>query len=194
MSTTKHWRSRKNGTKRKNSSLVSNWTNCWCSGSRKHRGLEKPRRTHYSKRFSTSIRPTRISSRSEPSSRSSTRKECEIRFENRTKSASSWNKGTTASNCQRLGGYATVHGEIRSVTVSQSAGQWYVSVNTFEQVEPPRHASTAVVGFDWGVAQLLTPSEGRPVDRLSPLKTFLPQLKTLQRRLARSEVHTSELQ
>src|SRR5207302_4384114 len=81
--------------------------NCWCSGSRKHRGLEKPRLTHYSKRFSTSIGPTRISSRGAPSSRSSTRKECEIRFENRTKSASSWSKGTTASNCQRLVGYAT---------------------------------------------------------------------------------------
>src|SRR5438034_11092470 len=104
MSTTKHWRSRKNGTKRKNSSIVSNWTNCWCGGNRKHRGLEKPRRTHYSKRFSTSRGPTRISSRS---ARSSTRKECEIRFENRTKSASSWSKGTTASNCQRLVGYAT---------------------------------------------------------------------------------------
>src|SRR5205085_5709040 len=105
--TTKEWGLRKNGTRRKNSSLVSNWTNCWCSGSRKHRGLEKPRRTHYSKRFSTSIGPTRISSRSAPSSRSFTRKECEIRFENRTKSASSWSKGTTASNCQRLVGYAT---------------------------------------------------------------------------------------
>src|SRR6266513_1964273 len=80
-----------------------------------------------------------------------------------------------------------VHGEIRSVTVSQSAGQWYVSVNTFEQVEPPRHAATAVVGIDWGVAQFITPSEGRPVDRLSPLKNFLPKLKQLQRRLARKQ-------
>src|SRR6266513_1699739 len=80
-----------------------------------------------------------------------------------------------------------VLGEIRSVTVSQSAGQWHVSVNTFEQVEPPRHASTAVVGIDWGVAQFITPSEGRPVDRLSPLKNFLPKLKQLQRRLARKQ-------
>ena len=80
-----------------------------------------------------------------------------------------------------------VLGEIRSVTVSQSAGQWHVSVNTFEQVEPPRHAATAVVGIDWGVAQFITPSEGRPVDRLSPLKKFLPKLKTLQRRLARKQ-------
>ena len=80
-----------------------------------------------------------------------------------------------------------VLGEIRSVTVSQSAGQWHVSVNTLRQVEPPRHASTAVVGIDWGVAQFITPSEGRPVDRLSPFKKFLPKLKTLQRRLARKQ-------
>src|SRR5947207_14866972 len=106
MSTTKHWRSRKNGTRRKNSSLVSNWTNCWCGGNRKHRGLEKPRRTHYSKRFSTSIRPTRISSRSERTSRSSTKKEREVRFENRNKSASGLKKGTTQSKYQRLDGYA----------------------------------------------------------------------------------------
>src|SRR6266480_7245288 len=80
-----------------------------------------------------------------------------------------------------------VLGEIRSVTVSQSAGQWYVSVNTLPQVEPPRHAFTAVVGIDWGVAQFITPSEGQPVDRMSPLKKFLPKLKQLQRRLARKQ-------
>jgi len=43
------------------------------------------------------------------------------------------------------------------------------------------------VGIDWGVAQFITPSEGRPVDRLSPLKKFLPKLKQLQRRLARKQ-------
>jgi len=165
----------------KNRSLVSNWTNCWCGGSRKHHGLEKPRLTHYSKRFSTSIGPTRIF------------------FERRAKFPKFHKKGvrdsfresdqkcnqvraspTTASNCQRLvwvryRNSREVLGEIRSVTVSQSAGQWYVSVNTLRQVEPPRHASTAEVGIDWGVAQFITPSEGPTRRPVVPTQEFLAQ-------------------
>ena len=80
-----------------------------------------------------------------------------------------------------------VLGDIRSVTVSLKAGKWFVSVNTLQQVEQPRHPSTAVVGIDWGVAQFLTTSDGAVVEQLSPLKDFLPKLAKLQRQLARKK-------
>jgi putative transposase len=77
-----------------------------------------------------------------------------------------------------------VLGAVRSVTVSQSAGKWFVSISTLREVEQPRHPSTSAVGLDWGVANLATLSNGEVLDPLQPLKKRLPKLAKLQRRMA----------
>jgi len=52
-----------------------------------------------------------------------------------------------------------VLGEIPSVTVSLSAGKWFVSISTRREVEPPLHPSTSSVGLDWGMARFYTDAE-----------------------------------
>jgi putative transposase len=78
-------------------------------------------------------------------------------------------------------------GEASNVTVSESCGKWYVSVQTEREVETPQHPSTSVVGMDWGVVNFVTLSDGEVVDQCQPLKKFLPQLAKLQRRMARKK-------
>jgi putative transposase len=78
-------------------------------------------------------------------------------------------------------------GEGSNVTVGESCGKWYVSVQTEREAETPQHPSTSVVGMDWGVVNFVTLSDGEVVDQCQPLKKFLPKLAKLQRRMARKE-------
>ena len=80
-----------------------------------------------------------------------------------------------------------VLGAVRSVTVSQSAGKWFVSISTLREVEQPQHPSTSAVGLDWGIASFVTMSNGEVIEQLQPLKKFLPRLAKLQRRMARKK-------
>jgi putative transposase len=75
-------------------------------------------------------------------------------------------------------------GEASNVTVSESCGKWYVSVQTEREAERPQHPSTSAVGMDWGVVNLVTLSDGEVVGQCQPLKKFLPELAKLQRRMA----------
>src|SRR5271156_4167210 len=76
-------------------------------------------------------------------------------------------------------------GEPSNVTISESCGKWYASVQTEREVETPRHPSMSVVGLDWGIVKLATLSTGKVVNQCQPLKSFLPKLAKLQRRLAK---------
>ena len=78
-------------------------------------------------------------------------------------------------------------GEASNVTVSESCGKWYLSVQTEREVETPQHPSTSAVGMDWGVVNFVTLSDGEVVDQCQPLKKFLPKLAKLQRRMARKK-------
>jgi len=78
-------------------------------------------------------------------------------------------------------------GEASNVTVSESCGKWYVSVQTEREVETPQHPSTSAAGMDWGVVNFVTLSDGEVVDQCQPLKKFLPKLAKLQRRMARKK-------
>src|SRR5258708_1595426 len=80
-----------------------------------------------------------------------------------------------------------VLGAVRSVTVSQSAGKWLVSITTLREVAPPQHPATSAVGLDWGVASFVTMSNGEVLDQLQPLKQFLPRLARLQRRMVQKK-------
>jgi len=78
-------------------------------------------------------------------------------------------------------------GEPSNVTVSESAGKWFVSVQTERAVETPQHPSTSAVGLDWGVVNFATMSNGEVIGPCQPLKTFLPKLAKLQRRLTKKK-------
>jgi putative transposase len=48
--------------------------------------------------------------------------------------------------------------EVRNVTVSESCGKWFISINTLREVDHPIHPSDSSVGLDWGVARFFTVS------------------------------------
>ena len=78
-----------------------------------------------------------------------------------------------------------VLGETKNVTVSESCGKWFVSIQTEREAHTPQHPSTSAVGMDWGVPNFVTLSNGEMVDQCQPLKKFLPKLAKLQRRLVK---------
>ena len=80
-----------------------------------------------------------------------------------------------------------VLGEAKNLTLRESCGKWYVSVQSERDVEIPKHPSTSAVGVDWGVVNLATLSDGEVVDPCQPLKKFLPKLAKWQRRMARKK-------
>jgi len=80
-----------------------------------------------------------------------------------------------------------VLGEPKNITISESCGKWYVSVQTEREVEMPQHPSTSAVGLDWGVVNFVALSNGQVVDQCQPLKKFLPKLGKLQRRMTRKK-------
>ena len=78
-----------------------------------------------------------------------------------------------------------VLGEAKNITISESGGKWFVSIQTEREVTTPQHPSTSAVGMDWGVVNFVTLSNGEVVGQCQPLKKFLPKLAKLQRRMAR---------
>ncbi|MGO4744896.1 RNA-guided endonuclease InsQ/TnpB family protein [Serratia quinivorans] len=47
-----------------------------------------------------------------------------------------------------------IMGEVKNVTVSQSSGKWYVSIQTEYEVAEPAHNSSSMVGVDAGITKL----------------------------------------
>lgn len=71
-----------------------------------------------------------------------------------------------------------VLGEVRNVTVSQSGGKWFASIQTQRESEQPLPTATTSIGIDVGIARFATMSDG---DFIAPLNSF----KKHQQRLAR---------
>ncbi|MBB6686311.1 transposase, partial [Proteus mirabilis] len=63
-----------------------------------------------------------------------------------------------------------VVGEVRNVTVSQSCGKWYVSIQTESEATEPQPESTSIVGLDAGVTKLATLSGGTVYPPVSSFK------------------------
>ncbi|AXF76341.1 transposase [Erwinia tracheiphila] len=78
-----------------------------------------------------------------------------------------------------------VIGEVKNVTVSQSCGKWYVSIQTECEVSEPQHESTSMVGLDAGVAKLATLSDGTISEPVNSFKTNQKKLARLQREMSR---------
>jgi putative transposase len=78
-----------------------------------------------------------------------------------------------------------VLGEIKNVTVSQSNGQWFVSIQTQREVEQPLPTATASVGIDVGIARFATLSDTIHIEPLNSFKQHQIRLARYQRRMSR---------
>ena len=78
-----------------------------------------------------------------------------------------------------------VIGEVKNVTVSQSCGKWYVSIQTEYEVADPVHNAESMVGLDAGVTKLATLSDGTVYHPVNSFKANQRKLAMLQRQLSR---------
>jgi putative transposase len=87
-----------------------------------------------------------------------------------------------------------IEGKPKQVTVSLSAGKWYVSIQTERNVADPLHPSKSVVGIDMGIAQFATLSNGESVRPLNSFRKHEKKLARLQRRLAKRVKYSANWQ
>ncbi len=73
----------------------------------------------------------------------------------------------------------------RNVTVSQSCGKWYVSIQTERVIDDPTHASQSEIGIDLGVTRFASFSDGSYITPLNTFRKYSKKLAKLQRLLAR---------
>ena len=85
-------------------------------------------------------------------------------------------------------GYLPAHGvHVLSVTVSEEAGRYYVSLQVEEEVPDPPHAMGTPLGVDLGIKAMAMGSDGTVIENPKALRTELKRLKRLHRRLSRKE-------
>ena len=75
-------------------------------------------------------------------------------------------------------------GELRNVTVSQSGGKWFASIQTRREVGAVQPTG-GIVGLDMGIARFVTLSDGSHLDPLNSFKKHQQRMKRYQRRMAR---------
>lgn len=78
-----------------------------------------------------------------------------------------------------------VTGTVKNVTVSQSGGKWYISIQTECEVSAPVHSSASMVGLDAGVAKLATLSDGTVFEPVNSFQKNQKKLARFQRQLSR---------
>ncbi|AOK55334.1 cytosine methyltransferase [Burkholderia stagnalis] len=76
-------------------------------------------------------------------------------------------------------------GVVRNVTVSQSCGKWYVSIQTQREVEQPVPQATTAIGIDMGIARFATLSNGAFYAPLNSFKRHEAALRKAQRAMSR---------
>lgn len=87
-----------------------------------------------------------------------------------------------------------VIGEVKNVTVSQSCGKWYVSIQTEYEVPEPVHKAASMVGLDAGVTKLATLSDGTVYQPVNSFKASQRKLAILQRQLSRKVTFSASWQ
>lgn len=89
--------------------------------------------------------------------------------------------------CLRLKeqGYLPVDAKVLSVTVSEQAGRWYVSVQVEEEEELPERTATTAIGVDLGIKTLATLSDGTSFSNPRALKQAQKRLRRFERQKSR---------
>lgn len=78
-----------------------------------------------------------------------------------------------------------VLGTVKNVTVSQSCGKWFVSIQTEREVAQPVPQSTTAVGIDMGIARFATLSDGTFYAPLNSFRRHEKALRKAQQALSR---------
>lgn len=78
-----------------------------------------------------------------------------------------------------------VLGEVRNVTVSQSGGKWFASIQTLREIEQQHPTATTAIGIDAGIIRFATMSNGDFVVPLNSFKKQQPRLARYQRSMSR---------
>ena len=87
-----------------------------------------------------------------------------------------------------------IEGTPKQATVSYSSGQWYVSIQTEIETEPPIHESTTDIGIDMGVSKLFALSNETNIAPLNSFKGHQEKLAKLQRGLAKKKKFSNSWQ
>ena len=83
-----------------------------------------------------------------------------------------------------------VLGEVKNVTVSQSGGKWFISIQTEREVDQPLPNGEAV-GIDMGIARFATLSDGSHIEPLNSFKKHQQRLARYQRAMSRKTKFSS---
>ena len=78
-----------------------------------------------------------------------------------------------------------VLGDVRNVTVSQSGGKWFVSIQTEREVAQPVSTATTAIGIDVGIVRFATLSDASFIAPLNSFKKHQRRLARYQRRMSR---------
>jgi putative transposase len=78
-----------------------------------------------------------------------------------------------------------VLGAVRNVTVSFSAGKWFVSIQTEREVEQPMPSATSAIGIDVGIKRFATFSDGSFLAPLGSFRKHEVRLARYQRAMSR---------
>ena len=78
-----------------------------------------------------------------------------------------------------------VCGDLRNVTVSQSGGKWFASIQTQREVAQPLPTATTAIGIDVGIARFATMSDTSSIAPLNSFKKHQQRLARYQRRMSR---------
>ena len=73
----------------------------------------------------------------------------------------------------------------KNITISQSAGKWYASIQTEREVEQRIPNATSAIGIDMGITRFATLSDGSFVAALNSFKKHEVRLKRYQRAMSR---------
>jgi putative transposase len=76
-------------------------------------------------------------------------------------------------------------GVAKNITLSESCGRWYASIQTERAVERPVPSSTREVGIDLGIARFATLSDGSHVPALDSFRKHEARLRRYQRAMSR---------
>lgn len=77
-----------------------------------------------------------------------------------------------------------VLGDLRNVTVSQSGGKWFVSIQTQREVIATPSGATSAIGIDVGIARFATMSDAQSIAPLNSFKKHQQRLARYQRRMS----------
>ena len=87
----------------------------------------------------------------------------------------------------RLRGWRALPGDIRTITVSRRAGEWFAAVQCEREIDAPAPPSLPAIGIDLGVVVFAALSDGRMIAPANHGKKALRALRRAQRDLSRKK-------